>query len=537
MPAGAKKRKAAKRKKGKQAQLNISLGSDDLKTIDEKESDGGEVRTPTSPGNHSFMEGEEEEKIEVPPRSIDSRNKSMAEVSGDGERTHDVVIEDEGVAQLDGELKSELDFENKNGEETYDQFSSSSSSSSSDDEGQVVEEASVVEELETMEEVDHSSALEGEPLVDLNENPEVLSLPEEVNHVNGHAPVEEIHASLVDVVPVINPVNPDVSVNESKFLETKNVDESVEDTMSYVNPNVSPNEKLLASDNADLCVEDTLTSDTFVPELKENGEKVQPELDVSSLVKPLEMEVRKDEEITCPILEETIVPLLSAVNSTSKENVHELLCSSDVQTESWNGAEETTTPEVDLALNKNVEIVPSGIVPSVPEGYEGVTLKTETCAAEETINAEVNLASNETDGKVPSVSEGYEGVTLTATDYTSKANEGTLPRDTLFHENNNATEVLQIDKTLEEAVDILIPLGQDAVVSSRVTDPALKEIENKQLQSLNDSTTETNNDAANTKNSVNSEGLQDQTPPVTVLGGTLECCDKLGFAFMVVNLS
>ncbi|KAK6917249.1 hypothetical protein RJ641_018000 [Dillenia turbinata] len=482
------------------------VGSDDLKTVDEKEGDGGDASNPTSQDNHSFMEGEEEEKSEVPPvRSIDLENKYMEEVSGDGERTHGVVIEDKGVVLIDEELKSERDFENKNAEETHDRPSTSSGRSSLDDEGQAVEEASVVE-LETAGEMDNSSALEGEPLVDLNENCDILSLPEEVNHVNGHARVEEIVLH-VDVVPVIDPVNPDVSVNEKKFLETKNVNESVEKTMSIVNPIVSLNEKFLATENDDLCVEDTLTSDTSVPGLKENGEKVQAELDDSSPMKPVEMEVKmiKDEEI-----KEIIVPSLGAVNSTTKENGHELLSSSDAQTGSWNGAEETTTPEVDLALNRNVETVPP-----VAEGYKGMTLKTETCVAEETTNAEVNLASNETDGKVPFVSEGYEGVTSSEMDNCSKTNEGTPPPNTPFHENNSGTEVLQMGKTLEEKVDVLTPLEQDTVVYSSVIDPSPKEIEDKKLQSLNDLTTGRNNDAENTKDSAKSEGFRDQTPPVT----------------------
>ncbi|KAH7545099.1 hypothetical protein FEM48_Zijuj01G0057300 [Ziziphus jujuba var. spinosa] len=156
MPSGAKKRKAAKKKKEKEAYINPSPnnpeGTDDSKSQDERGSDGG------SPAfqdhrNHPqpFTEGSEElgERDPSSVRVIVPEDKATEEVSGGVDNSQEVGLQD-GVVAIERDLKHEDDSESKNitvehiesAKKSYDgdhRRSSSSSSSSSDDDSRTVE--------------------------------------------------------------------------------------------------------------------------------------------------------------------------------------------------------------------------------------------------------------------------------------------------------------------------------------------------------------------------------------------------------------
>nr|GMD03108.1 suppressor protein SRP40 [Ipomoea batatas]GME16374.1 suppressor protein SRP40 [Ipomoea batatas] len=117
MPSGAKKRKAAKKKKESEVKgasqlpnstsLSVPLthGEEDLKHHDDKDSDGGELCSPASQDNRSqdqFVEGDEEEG--------DKREESLLDqssgVTSEGEQMEKkVVVEGESVIHVERELK------------------------------------------------------------------------------------------------------------------------------------------------------------------------------------------------------------------------------------------------------------------------------------------------------------------------------------------------------------------------------------------------------------------------------------------------
>nr|GME16373.1 suppressor protein SRP40 [Ipomoea batatas] len=157
MPSGAKKRKAAKKKKESEVKgasqlpnstsLSVPLthGEEDLKHHDDKDSDGGELCSPASQDNRSqdqFVEGDEEEG--------DKREESLLDqssgVTSEGEQMEKkVVVEEESVIHVERELKGldeprdkDINVEciesSRGSHEGGSSKSSSSSSSSSDDE-------------------------------------------------------------------------------------------------------------------------------------------------------------------------------------------------------------------------------------------------------------------------------------------------------------------------------------------------------------------------------------------------------------------
>lgn len=147
MPSGAKKRKAAKKKKEKESPSTTNpQGSDELKSQDEKGSDGGEGGSP-SHGDHDLAFNEDvEEKDPSGAQPSDAASKDLEEVPGDTKidesergKEGDVLIEwdvksEEGFGSKDGsvghvESAKESDIGNGNG--------NGNSGSSSDESGTV----------------------------------------------------------------------------------------------------------------------------------------------------------------------------------------------------------------------------------------------------------------------------------------------------------------------------------------------------------------------------------------------------------------
>ncbi|XP_019190201.1 PREDICTED: uncharacterized protein LOC109184625 isoform X1 [Ipomoea nil] len=127
MPSGAKKRKAAKKKKGLQVQgaphlpnstLLHSNGEEDLEHHNDKDSDGGDVSSPASQDNHNFHElidREEEEVDKKEDGSLDQssihEHKSDEMTNGGGETEKGSMEEESGlhVEEVDKQEDGSLD--------------------------------------------------------------------------------------------------------------------------------------------------------------------------------------------------------------------------------------------------------------------------------------------------------------------------------------------------------------------------------------------------------------------------------------------
>jgi hypothetical protein len=115
MPSGAKKRKAAKKKKEIESSNNSpqQQGENDLKSIDEKGSDGGEGDSPAyrnHDDHNQFNEGSEEvEEIEQSTAVA----KSSEEVRNDDKIDNKAVGGKEGIVEIEWDMKSEESCENK----------------------------------------------------------------------------------------------------------------------------------------------------------------------------------------------------------------------------------------------------------------------------------------------------------------------------------------------------------------------------------------------------------------------------------------
>ncbi|GMI77720.1 hypothetical protein like AT2G34310 [Hibiscus trionum] len=108
MPSGSKKRKAAKKKKEQQAVNNNPHGNDDMKSQDERDSDGtdvGSVGSPASQGDHNhnhqhpFNHREEERKRGPSPvGSHVTEEKSVEETARDAKSTGKSGLDEVGGA-------------------------------------------------------------------------------------------------------------------------------------------------------------------------------------------------------------------------------------------------------------------------------------------------------------------------------------------------------------------------------------------------------------------------------------------------------
>ncbi|KAL2327458.1 hypothetical protein Fmac_020885 [Flemingia macrophylla] len=114
MPSGAKKRKAAKKKKEKESPLTTNpQGSDELKSQDEKGSDGGDGGSP-SHGDHDLAFNEDvEEKDPSAAQTSDVASKDLEEVPGDA-KIDETKRGNEGVVVIEWDMKF-VGVESKNG--------------------------------------------------------------------------------------------------------------------------------------------------------------------------------------------------------------------------------------------------------------------------------------------------------------------------------------------------------------------------------------------------------------------------------------
>ncbi|KAA8519571.1 hypothetical protein F0562_013805 [Nyssa sinensis] len=323
MPSGAKKRKAAKKKKEKEANIadctTHSQGDDDLKTHDEKESDGGEVSSPMSQDYHSeqhpFTEGEEKEvekREDVSSaRSFVTENKPMEAVNDDGESAHKVAIE-EAVVQIDSKLEDDSESKNVSIEyvesvkELHDvgssreggssSSSSSSGSSSSDDESHVFEKKVVVVESGEATEGPYNSVSESATFVDSVKL--VDSLSEGVTQVTDNVPTGEAYNSVVETAAF---------VDSDKISLSKEIIQVTESAP----------------------VENFVTSDVVESELKENGKKfllsVDESIGVSSIVMDMGSQNKEDKVVSRS--DENTAPSSDALGFAAQENEDKLLLS------------------------------------------------------------------------------------------------------------------------------------------------------------------------------------------------------------------
>ncbi|KAF3450530.1 hypothetical protein FNV43_RR06615 [Rhamnella rubrinervis] len=240
MPSGAKKRKAAKKKKEKEANTNPSTnypeGNDDAKSQDDKGSDGGEVGSPAHQDHHDnhqpFNEGSEElgERDPSSVRTIVVEDTSMEEVVSGVENLQEVGSKDDGVVTIERDLKIEDDSESKNvsveyvesTKESYngkDGSSTSSSSSSSDDESRTVAK-------KCNKEANHSVS-EATSYHDLVKPVDPSSA--EVTKNKEIAPAGKTSDAIAEMSPAFDSVKPVVPVSEETInvLESAPIENSV----------------------------------------------------------------------------------------------------------------------------------------------------------------------------------------------------------------------------------------------------------------------------------------------------------------------
>ncbi|XP_073156919.1 uncharacterized protein [Henckelia pumila] len=152
MPSGSKKRKAARKKKENQSVSNHSDGDDDVKQQDDKDSDVGELSSPTSQDHNGHQDlltegGEEEiekgENTSHTPAEESLKTKDSEEPS--------IVVEDDVVVPVDREFEIE-DKSSKKADGNSSRSSSRSSSgnssdSSSDDESHCIKKGEAAKDI------------------------------------------------------------------------------------------------------------------------------------------------------------------------------------------------------------------------------------------------------------------------------------------------------------------------------------------------------------------------------------------------------
>ncbi|ESW31512.1 hypothetical protein PHAVU_002G244200 [Phaseolus vulgaris] len=120
MPSGAKKRKAARKKKEKENKINPSTnnpqGNGGLKSIDEEGSDGGKGNFPAIHGqddqHNPFKDGSEELESAAQPHASDV--ESLKVVSSDVKIDQELGGKEDCVVLVERSLNSEESFESKN---------------------------------------------------------------------------------------------------------------------------------------------------------------------------------------------------------------------------------------------------------------------------------------------------------------------------------------------------------------------------------------------------------------------------------------
>jgi hypothetical protein len=239
------------------------LGNDDVKSLDGKESESGEVSSPVSRDQDSdqnpFNERNEELEERDPSsiRSLVAEDKSMEGVSSDIEVSQKIRSED------DGGVKIERDR--------------SSSSSSSDDESQATEKKP--------KEEPYNLVLEANSCDDLVKP--VDSLPLEVTWVTENAPVGETVNSIAERAPIVDSVKPMISVSE----ETIHITESAP-------------------------VENLVIADMIEPGSKESEEKLSPKSKEAPAA-VTDLALKQNEDKVFPLSDENVHASLTVVESVS----------------------------------------------------------------------------------------------------------------------------------------------------------------------------------------------------------------------------
>ncbi|XP_059664703.1 uncharacterized protein LOC132310925 [Cornus florida] len=326
MPSGAKKRKAAKKKQGKESNNSTdpafhSQGDDGVKTHDENENDGGEVSSPMSQDHlnhqHQFTEGGEEEvekrEDASSARSFVLEKNSIEGFGNNGESMQKGAMEEEGVVQIDSNLKPEDESEGKSiSIESHDKGSStddgSSSSSSSDDESHVVEKNVVVVESGESKEENYCSSLDAASFVDTIKPVDSLSkLVTQITDI----PVEGAYNLVVETAPVID------SDKVSLVEEVVQVTESAP-------------------------VVDFVSSDVVESGLKENAEKKLPSEDKSAEASSIYVDSGSQNKEDKMVLtsDENAAATSDAMGFAAQEDEDKLLLSLNAaRVENGNGAE------------------------------------------------------------------------------------------------------------------------------------------------------------------------------------------------------
>ncbi|KAF8391136.1 hypothetical protein HHK36_023437 [Tetracentron sinense] len=225
MPSGPKRRKAAKKKQEKTPNIDSptnSQGNDDLKSYNEKESDGGEVSSPTSQAHQHHQlaqeEGEEKRESSSVGSVVTVDHKPMeGSTNGEGEGTQKVEPEEE-VLWVVRELKPEDDSEGTQNVEPEEEVlwvvselkpeENSESQNFSIEHVGSVKESHDVGSPEDSRSLDNSSSDEESGLVD--KNPPVME--------QGKLEVEVFFNSDMDTAPLADSVVPVVSMSEEATL-------------------------------------------------------------------------------------------------------------------------------------------------------------------------------------------------------------------------------------------------------------------------------------------------------------------------------
>uniref|UniRef100_A0A6N2KXV1 Uncharacterized protein n=1 Tax=Salix viminalis TaxID=40686 RepID=A0A6N2KXV1_SALVM len=276
------------------------LGNGDPRSLDERESDCGEVGSPVSQDQHNYQHpfnegnGDSEKGGPSPANSSAHQNKPIEGVPGDAEGSHKVEPEDNSAIKI--ERDSEQNVESKDiiehvdcRKESHDEDDRSSSSSSSSNESQVFENKSneandeekekevgsfpnevkqIPENEKLVKEVNNNSVLEiiehddrssssssssNESQVfenksnkanDEEKEKEVVSFPNEVKQIpENEKLVEEVNNnSVLETVSAVYLVNPVVPISETEKFVMESVQVENSEVLEVVESGFEENE-------------------------------------------------------------------------------------------------------------------------------------------------------------------------------------------------------------------------------------------------------------------------------------------------------
>ncbi|KAJ4976987.1 hypothetical protein NE237_002093 [Protea cynaroides] len=482
MPPGAKKRKANKKNKGKVPNSHSTtnnqqvLENDDLKTHDEKDSDGGEINSPKSQPDHSLLT-ENEEQGELHRKDRDSHlsasvviaDSKPMEVSqngagnGEAESKQKEVPEEAEVVQdievtrvlkpEEGEMVKDIqvtsDSESKDAsiESVERDAGSSSSSSSSDDESPLADQNSQVIEAGKMEEEEKGgdSVTESMPAVDLAGKLGemiVTSVMESATNIDLTGKLGEmIFTSVME-----SATNMDLTGKLGKKIVT-----SVMETAT----NIDLTGKLEEKKSAGSVMETEPTVDLAEPVvlLTEEGTQAFASGTVvdTGLSNEISLTSKVEENISLPLLNKS-AGASDVIESVAKENENKMLQPSDTPIVETNGTGSSELPKD----------------PEIPESSEN--------QVEEDISLPLLNKSAGASDVIESVAKENENKMLQPSDTPIVETNGTgsseLPKDPEIPESS--------ENQVEE--DISLPLLNKSAGASDVIELVAKENENKMLQ-------------------------------------------------------